>query len=296
MFVCGNGCLAFKDAFSLTLLSAVCGSMAPASHRPWAAPPRLMTAVLRRCAKLCACHLVDYPPCPHYRSGARRLRVATRHFSPTIPNCSAPTVPSLRWQCLQYADGAEGRSRCSHPCGLSIPAQICAKVLLVLRFVDKSYKAKQDAILTNAKLVHLPLQFAVCRIMHATSIKLLPFEREILMASETLVGNQVLHCTWAPAYHCTWAPAWALPATRFPRQIPTRTRTGTGVGNSDVACVLCCMHCAAVSNVACSVFHFCKTLYWGFTHCNSTLQQYARILDIAARKYRQWLSSWLWWE
>ena len=94
MPICDNVCLEFNATFSLTPPRQYLGRMAPASSA-CAAPPRLVTAVLCRCAKLCACHRVDHPPYHHSRSGWQRsphscsaFAVATGHFSPTIPLCS----------------------------------------------------------------------------------------------------------------------------------------------------------------------------------------------------------------
>ena len=81
MPICYNVCLTFKDTFSLTLLRGVflAGWLLP--HRPCAAPPRLLTAVLRCCAKLFACHRVDHPPCPHRRSGGQRWQNSCTAFA-----------------------------------------------------------------------------------------------------------------------------------------------------------------------------------------------------------------------
>ena len=81
---------------------------------------------------------------------------------------------------------------------------------LVLRFIIKSHKAKQDAIGTNALLFDLPPQTAVCR----TSIALPKFEREILMANECLPSPclQKLKSSVAPpsAFEINLPICWLL--------------------------------------------------------------------------------------
>ena len=86
----------------MTLLRSVflAGWLLP--HRPCAAPLRLVTAVLRRCAKLFACHRVDHPPCPHCRSSSFLHGVRGRDWTLLI---SARRFPFARGRrCLRCAD------------------------------------------------------------------------------------------------------------------------------------------------------------------------------------------------